>query len=565
MGLAGLSRRAPPWLLTAVLGLAYVIAAPASADLAAASYRSDLFARAGFTLWDNGWYAGHHLPAYSVLAPALGALLGQRLLQALCATLAAALFAALVEGRFPPRAARIGAIWFAFGVGVELLSGRVPFDLGLALGLAALLAARSSVAQPVRSGQPAQPARPAQPGQPAPLGQPARPGRRGQRALAYALAVLSTLASPVAGAFLALAGLAWALGSRARRHVALALAALAPVALLAFVFPEGGSEPFAASSFWPALAGTIVLGLVLPVVQRTLRAGALLYALALTGSFVLSTSVGGNAVRLGALLAGPLAACVFAGGSPLGRRPHPALALAFVPFLLYWQLVAPVRDFAAVASEPSVHASYYAPLLQRLRTLGTGAPGDRPLRIEVVPTREHWEARWVAPSVALARGWERQLDRGNDALFYAGAPLTPARYRAWLLDEAIAYVALPDAPLDQSGRMEARLLDRVGELREVWRSRHWRLFAVLGARPLAEPPAVLSSLGTDSFTLEVPRPGVFVVRVRFTPYWALLNGRGCVRRASGDWTELEAHSMGVLRVGIDFSLARVFAHGPRCH
>ena len=53
-----------------------MIVAPLSADLAAAGYRSDLFARAGFTLWDNGWYGGHHLLAYSLLAPALGALLG---------------------------------------------------------------------------------------------------------------------------------------------------------------------------------------------------------------------------------------------------------------------------------------------------------------------------------------------------------------------------------------------------------------------------------------------------------------------------------------------------------
>ena len=54
-------------------------------------------------------------------------------------------------------------------------------------------------------------------------------------------------------------------------------------------------------------------------------------------------------------------------------------------------------------------------------------------------------------------------------------------------------------------------------LREVWRSAHWRLFAVLGSRPLAEPPAVLTQLGTDSFTLVAPRPGRYLVRVRFTP------------------------------------------------
>ena len=36
-----------------------------------------------------------------------------------------------------------------------------------------------------------------------------------------------------------------------------------------------------------------------------LRIGALLYALALTGSYLMPTAVGGNADRLGALVAGP--------------------------------------------------------------------------------------------------------------------------------------------------------------------------------------------------------------------------------------------------------------------
>ena len=34
-------------------------------------------------------------------------------------------------------------------------------------------------------------------------------------------------------------------------------AALAPIALLTLVFPEGGSQPFVASAFYPALAGVV--------------------------------------------------------------------------------------------------------------------------------------------------------------------------------------------------------------------------------------------------------------------------------------------------------------------
>jgi hypothetical protein len=553
------ARRAPAWAITAILGLAYVIAAPPSSDLAAAAYRSDLFSRAGFTLWDNSWYGGHHLPAYSVLAPALGALIGPQLLTALSMVAATALFALLIDGLFPTRATRIAAVWFAVGASVGLLANRVPFDLGLALGLAALLAARHS-----------------------------------RRAPALALAALCALASPVAGAFLALAALAWALAGPPPRRtsVALVLAALAPIALLALAFPEGGSQPFDASAFYPAFGGVLLIAALIFRAQsetagdagasdRVLLIGVLLYAAVLAGAYAIPTPVGGNADRLGALFAGPIAACAL-----LPRRPRLLLVLA--PFLLYWQVNAPASDFVAATSDPGVHASYYTPLLRELRALGVGYAA-RPARVEVVPLNDHWEARWMAPHIALARGWERQLDQGRNTLFYAEpatARLTPARYRAWLSEQAVSYVALPDASLDYSATSEARLLRGTaagakhtgggentaagdghrppGYLREVWRSAHWRLFAVLGARPLAEPPAVLTSLGSDSFTVAETRPGSTTVRVRFTPYWALASGRGCVRRAPGGWTELQARGAGSFHVSIDFSLERVFDHGPRC-
>ena len=75
----------------------------------------------------------------------------------------------------------------------------------------------------------------------------------------------------------------------------------------------------------------------------------------------------------------------------------------------------------------------------------------------------------------------------------------------------------------------------------------------------------LTRVTTDSFTLAAPRPGRYLARVRFTPYWALSGGgRGCVREAPGGWTELEASRAGSLHVVIDFALERVFGHGPRC-
>jgi hypothetical protein len=561
----------PAWAITALLGAAYLIAAPPSADLAAASYRSDLFGRLGFTLWDNGWYGGHHLPAYSVFAPALGWLIGPRLVAVLSLIGATALFAALIADRFPLRATRIAGAWFAVGASVALLSCRVPFDLGLAAGLGALLLAKRPRAVP-----------------------------------AIALAAACSLASPVAGAFLALAAIAWAIAlPPARLAVWLALAALAPIALLALAFPEGGFQPFVGSAFYPALAGVLLIAALIPPdgplgeapaprtpggagasppgarsggrpagrrVQaragartvRVLRTGALLYAAALVGAYLIRTPVGGNVDRLGALIAGPVAACLLAGGSVGEWRVRALVLLA--PLLLYWQCNAPVADFRSAIADPAVNASYYGPLLRELRALGVGYDA-RPARIEVVPTADHWEARFLAPHIPIARGWERQLDNERNALFY-GAAREPdaARYAGWLRAQAISLVALPDAQLDYSGRAEGRLLrgPTPPYLREVWRSRHWRLFAVLAPGPLATPPSQLVRLGADSFTLWAPRAGRYTVRVHFTPYWSVARGRGCVARAAGDWTALDAPRAGRVDVVIAFSLERVFDHGRRC-
>jgi len=402
----------------------------------------------------------------------------------------------------------------------------VPFDMGLAIGLGSLVLAQ-----------------------------------RGRRVGALAVAVVCSLTSPVAGAFLALAALAWAIGSRPRRFpLLLMLAALVPIAALTLAFPEGGSQPFVASAFYPDLAAVLVIWAVIEPERRVLRTGVALYGIAMVGSYLIPTAVGGNIDRLGALVAGPIAACVLAGTTVRRGR----LLLVLAPFLFYWQVNAPVADYLSAAGDPAVHASYYTPLLGELKALGVGYSG-RPARIEAVPTRDHWEARFLAPHVAIARGWERQLDVYRNGLFYSQRPLTAARYRAWLSQDAISYVALSNAPLDYSGGSEAKLL-RTGSLglHEVWRSQHWRLFAVPGARPLAEAPATLTQLGTDSFTLSAPAAGSYEARVRFTSYWALSQGHGCVREAPGGWTLIEASRAGSLHVVISFSPARVFGHGPRC-
>jgi hypothetical protein len=453
---------ARPWafalLVAAPLLAVYLILAPPAGDLAAATYRSELFALHPFATWDTGWYAahGHWLPGYSLLSPALGALLGVRLLLALSALVAVVLFGAIAERVFGRAAGRIAAAVFALGFCVGLLSGRVPYCLGFAIGLGSVLALIE-----------------------------------GRLALALALAAFTSIASPVAGAFLALAGLAYAL-SGGRRGLALAAGALVPILVLTLAFPEGGFEPFAASAFGPALGGVALIALLLPQGplsergRRVVRVGAALYALALVGAYVLRTPMGGNAARLGPLLAAPLLVGV------LWERRRAAL-VALAPALLYWQLVTPIRDYSSIASDPSVDASYYAPLLAELGRLGAPPSGGAQRRdgqsararttiVEVPLTKAHWEAAYLPwhEGVRLARGWERQLDTRYAALFYRPT-LSAAAYRSWLTENRVRYVALPDAPLDRAGAGEGALVARgVPYLRELWRSAHWRLYRFMG-------------------------------------------------------------------------------------
>jgi hypothetical protein len=390
---------------------------------------------------------------------------------------------------------------------------------------------------------------------------------QGPTASAPLLAMLTSFASPVAGAFLALVGVAWALSSigpstslepphdrrRSRmqgRGLALAAAALTPILGMSLIFPEGGWQPFSAAMFWPVLAGVMLTALALPRLGRTLALGirrpltygVWLYALALIAAFALRTPVGDNALRLGALLGAPLVV------GALWRERRLALAL-LAPALLYWQLEAPISDVVALAGTPSVTAAYYTPLVDELQRLAH----DKPLRVEVPPTEGHWESVYLPedPDILLARGWERQLDTRYNGLFYRPG-LSASTYRSWLSQNAVSYVALPDTQLDVAGEQEGQLIKHgLPYLEEVWHSAHWRLFAARDSVPLAQAPAVLTSVDADSFTLRTPRRGTFTVRLRFTPYWTLLGAAGTVEPTPGGWTEVHSRQAGIIRIGIE--------------
>jgi hypothetical protein len=493
-------------LIAGTLALVAILQGWRGVDFSAQLYRIGLFHQQGLTLWDSQWYGGHWTLNYSVIFPPVAGVIGVQATEVLSAAVAAWAFDRLVVGHFGT-SARVGSIIFAVGTLVQVAIGQLPFLLGECLALAAIWAAT----------------------------------RRRWR-LTAALAVATPLASPLAGAFLVLAAVAWLLASWPHRRLALAgLVAVAAVPVLALTlgFPGQGSMPFPAYDFGWLLGLFVVAIALIPRWERTLRTGALLYVAAIVLSFVVPSSMGGNISRLGECVGAPLAACLL--------WPHRRLLVpaAVVPLaLLQW---GPSATSFTGRSDPSTQTTYFQPLMGYLNQHAQPAG-----RVEIVPTARHWEAADVAPYFPLARGWERQLDTADNPLFYARDQLDANSYRAWLLDNGVRYVALPDVRLDYAAVQEGRLVQAgVPGLVPVWRDRHWQVFEVAGSTGIVEGPAQLIRMDGGNITLDTSGSGVVLVRVRYNSRWTVAQGNGCIYRTPSGWTTLVANQADAFHLNLE--------------
>jgi hypothetical protein len=521
----------PEWLpavaLSSALAAMMLLWSPPVGDLAAQVFRTELFHEAGLAIWNGSWYGGHYTLTYSVLFPPLGALLGLQVVGGLSVVGSAYLFDRLVRNRWGAEA-RWATLWFAAGVVTLLADGQLAFALGVALGLASL-----------------------------------RCLQRGRSGLGALAAAGCALASPVAAVFLAgvvLAG-AWQGRGRPVSRGALLVGALALGLTLApnIAFPEPGHFPFVFSSYvaiplWCAGALILTQGVVRE--ERQFRQVVLGYLIVATLVWLVPNALGGNAVRLGALFGGPVLAAVVLSRRPKATAPPWLFALVLGATLigsLYWQLTASVTQIARSVGDPSTSSAYFDPAARWLR-----AHGGEGRRIEVPPTANHWESAYLAPKFELARGWLRQLDTTRDDIFYDQSELTNRAYSAWLRGNAISYVALPDAPLDYSSSAEQKLiLSEPSYLTLRHQTEHWRIYAVKNPKPLVAPIAGGRAqtlwVGRQGFALDVTKPGRFLVRVNFTPYWSISHGSGCLLRG-GNWTVARTAHTGIFRVDADFSL-----------
>jgi hypothetical protein len=530
--LASAGWRAPwllPCLIVAVVTGAVLATGVRGADYPAHLLRAWLWDRSGLGVWNNYWYGGHSTPGYSVITPALTAWFGPVAVVAVASLVSTWAFSTLTERLAPGPTTRVANAVFALGAGVNIVVGRVPFALGFALTLIALLV-----------------------------------WQRGHVRVAAILALVTPLASPVAAVFLGIAAGAVALDSgrhiragrmhpdRSTMRAALVVGAAAVMPLLVFgvLFGSVGRFPFRTA---PLLGSLVVIGfLAWRFDSRTVRAACVLSALASLAVWAVPNPLGGNFLRLAHLVGIPLGVIAIAALDDRGRRWFGLLAVVGVA----WAVTPGVQAVVAWSGDESTAAEFHRPLVDQVEARNRDG---RPLgRLEIPFTDNHWESWFVATEVPFARGWERQvdLDRNEELYELDGDTLTLDDYHAWLHRNAVRWIARPDVALDEGGEAEAELVDAEGTVRDVpwlrlvWRNDDWKLYEVVDYVPIVDPPAVLVRQDADAVVLSTDRPATTTVRFEYNHELAV-DGGACLAEDADGWIVARLPGPGTYRIDVE--------------
>ena len=483
-----------------LLGVAYLLAPIMGSDLSAQVARAEFFADHGYTPVDLHWYGGVNQLGYSLVSQPVMATLGVRMTGALALVATSVLLAVLLRRTDAPRP-WLGALIGAACVAGNLVSGRVTYGLGVAIGVAALVLLTYRRCQMAAAG----------------------------------VALLAAATSPVAGLFVGLAGAALLLTGRWKQGLLLAVPAAIPVGLAALFFGDGGWMNISRADTVRAVITSLIVAALVP--RWPVRAGAGLSAAGVLIAALVHTPVGLNATRLVTMFALPLIAA-------FTKKTWLMAPLLIITAVVQSPVV--VRDLRD-AGNPTADRAFFAPLREYLA--GQELTG----RVEVPPTRDYWESAYL--DVPLARGWLRQADIDRNPLFFTvvpgapgtGVPLDPDTYRQWLADTSVQYVAVPDAEFSWPGRAEAALVaGGLPYLREVWSGENWRLYAVADPQPIVAAPATLVSQDAASLTFDAPAGGEVLVRVHY--YRWLSAGPGAAVEPSGEWTRIRVPSPGRYRL-----------------
>src|SRR4051812_6394801 len=482
--------------VAAALCAVWLLLPPTGSDLSAQVAHADFAAKYLWHPVNLQWFGGTSWLGYSILVPPLMAAIGVQAVGVI-ATVASSGLLGIVMTRcrvLRPRAgAAVGALCF---VG-NLVVGRLTFAVGITFALVTVLAFTMS--------------------------------HQARWAVLAVGPVLTWAASPLAALFLGLAVTAFVLWRRGSREGIVVIASTTAALGASFFLGQGG--------YMPAPIARGVLGVIACVVvaltasHRLIRIGALMAAVGVVLAFSLQSQVGMNAIRLPAIFAAPILVAT----SRLRLRvlaPAVVLTVAVVP--------PPQPNDVTAIGNPSNDAAYYSDVVEELDSLPlTG-------RVEIPPTQQRWEAVYVAESIPLARGWMTQLDAGYDTLFFDDG-LNPHSYQRWLRQNAVQYVAVPDAELASAGESERDLIATgLPYLQPIWSSAHWTVYSVADATSTVTGAALVSQ-DAVSVTFRADEPSDVRVRVRWSHWLTLTGPDGCLR-PSGDWTGVRVSQPGLYTI-----------------
>jgi hypothetical protein len=459
---------AAPTAFAIANAIAVIIVSPGVNDIWAALARESAVGHGvGLTYWFS-WFSGASVPAsYSVLEPFVSNLVGVRTLGAVAAIACTPLAWYAMR-----RSARVEVTtWLATVlVAANLWSGRVPFVFGTAFAIAALCA----------------------------LGQ-----RR--TVLTLVLGMLSTLGSPVSGAFLALALVGILVAQPAlRRACLLTLGVLAAsVIVVAIAFGTPGPQHFTFVEMLSCAAPIAVYLLTRP--PEALKVTLWLGLIACPFLYLIPNGLGSNYQRFVWYCLPPVVVAY------AGRRLLIAL-LALAPIAVFGTIQTST-DIIAAAS-PYASPAYYNTLVAELDRVG---PPLRDQRLEVVDDGTHAAAFTLLDHAMLARGWETQEDAQLNPILY-NPDLNAISYKVWLQDNAVGYVAISHRKHAPSYEYALVANKRPDYLREMWHDTSWTLYRVVGSDHIVNPPVRVARFGQAHLVLRVPCSCTFTVRVHWSRY-----------------------------------------------
>jgi hypothetical protein len=444
----------------------------------------------GLNYWFS-WFGGTVPGHYSVLAPYLTKVVGVVVLGAVGTVAITPLCYRLVQGSQHPALATWAA---AIASSFSLWSGRVPFALGSAAMLVALIFVRGN-----------------------------------RRVHAAVAGIATTLLSPVSGAFLILGLVGVYLHDPGRRKTTLATVLGTGACLIgvAIYFGIPGPQTFRASS--AILTAAAIVAMLLARPPAYLRSVLVVSLAACPLLAVIPNGMGSNFERF-AFICLPVAVIA------TGRSWWPVTAFVSA-FAIGCGVGGSIRDLT-VAAQPMSAASYYIGLNKQLdRT-----PGLAAYRVEVVPDGTYVASYALLGHALLARGYETQTDNKVNAVVNAPA-LDPTTYKIWLDNNAVGYVAIGRKTLKKQPEYQLVHSGTLPYLTKIWSDHNWKLYKVTDASPIAAPPARVTQASQAGLTVAVPQAGSVALRIRWSRFLQVRGPGGIDTglRADGQgWTTLAA-------------------------